>query len=727
MELTGPWVAAEADDEIRRNGINLGCDDSTDSGDWTEVAVPGHWQSTDKFATSNGPMMYRTRFTAPTPTEGRRRWVTLDGIFYQGDVWLDGAYLGDPEGYFFPHSFDITDLSRFDEEHVLAIEVTCAPQTDPRSRRNITGVLQQSEWFDQRYNPGGLWRPVRLYDTGPVRIDRLRVLCRDADARRAHLRLTARLDSDAQRPVLIRTMIDGHPHAETTHVVAIGQNDLEWSIDLADPALWWPRSLGAQPLTMVSVEVFVDEELSDRRQRRTGLRQVSWDDWVCSVNGERLFLKGANLLPTSSKFADAHPTAMRDDIESAVDLGLDALRVHGHVAHRHTYAAADELGILLLQDFPLQWRYARSVRPQAVEQARALVDALGHHPSIASWSAHDDPTLSSVRQRTSSHVDQSGATGRPDRRRSRLRSFAAQQLPTWNKSVLDRWVKRSFERHDPTRATVAHSGVVPHLPQLDGTDSHLTFGWQHGEAVDLAGFAARLPSMVRFVSEFGADSVPSTHPFLDDALAEGDWPDLEWERLADANGYDIDTFERLFPPSSFNTFEEWKNTTQYYQSHVLKVQIETLRTLKYRPTGGFCFSSLADPAPLVSSSVLDHERVPKDAYEIVRAACAPLLVVAEPLPDWVNPGERITVDVHLVSDLRTPIDFAVVDATATWAGGNQHWRFGGPVPADDVVKVGQIELVVPDTLGELAIELEMSAHPHRSMNRYTTAVTLPPT
>ncbi len=74
---------------------------------------------------------------------------------------------------------------------------------------------------------------------------------------------------------------------------------------------------------------------------------------------------------------------------------------------------------------------------------------------------------------------------------------------------------------------------------------------------------------------------------------------------------------------------------------MLKVQIETLRTLKYRPTGGFCFSSLADPAPIVSSSVLDHERVPKDAYEIVRAACAPLLVVAEPPPDWVNPGDRL--------------------------------------------------------------------------------------
>ena len=276
--------------------------------------------------------------------------------------------------------------------------------------------------------------------------------------------------------------------------------------------------------------------------------------------------------------------------------------------------------------------------------------------------------------------------------------------------MLDRWVKRSFERHDPTRTTVAHSGVVPHLPQLDGTDSHLSFGWRHGEAVDLADFARRLPSMVRFVSEFGADSVPSTHPFFDDALAAADvaGPRLGTARRR-ANGYDLDTFERLFPPSSFGSFDEWRNTTQYYQSHVLKVQIETLRTLKYRPTGGFCFSSLADPAPLVSSSVLDHERVPKDAYEIVRAACAPLLVVAEPPPDWVNPGDRLRPRRAPRERSADAIDFAVVDATATWAGGEQRWRFGGPIPADDVVKVGEIDLVVPDTLGELAIELAMTA------------------
>ena len=73
--------------------------------------VPGHWRAHPELADSDGPILYRRRFELAAPSPGARRWITFDGIFYQADVWLDGAYLGDPEGYFFPHSFDVTALS----------------------------------------------------------------------------------------------------------------------------------------------------------------------------------------------------------------------------------------------------------------------------------------------------------------------------------------------------------------------------------------------------------------------------------------------------------------------------------------------------------------------------------------------------------------------------------------------------------------------------------------
>src|SRR5690606_13747837 len=109
------------------------------------------------------------------------------------------------------------------------------------------------------------------------------------------------------------------------------------------------------------------------------------------VNGERIFLKGANLSPLGPFPADASPSQLRSLVRAARDAGLDMLRVHTHIAPPALYRAADELGVLLWQDLPLHGRFARSVRTEATRQAREAVDLLGHHPSVAVWCAHDEP------------------------------------------------------------------------------------------------------------------------------------------------------------------------------------------------------------------------------------------------------------------------------------------------------------------------------------------------
>ena len=705
VDLNGVWRVTPADDDLRRNGIGLDSDDST----WPEIEVPGHWRAHPEFSDHDGPLLYRRRIVTDEIAEGRRRWLTLDGVFYQADVWLDGAYLGDAEGYFMPHSFDVTALSRIGEEHVVAVEVVCAPQRSHRGKRNITGIFQHWDGIDRDWNPGGLWRSVHLYDTGPARIDRLRVLCRDADDARAHVLLRTTVDCDEGRTVTIRTHVDDELVSENERRLAHGSNEVAWGVDIANPALWWPRSLGDQPMTSIRVDVVVDGVVSDSRARRTGLRVVAWNDWSCSVNGERLFLKGANLLPTRAGLADATPEAMRRDVELAVETGLDALRVHGHIAPRAVYDAADDLGMLLLQDFPLQWGYARSVRSQAISQAQAAVDQLGHHPSIIQWTAHNDPAAVAV-----------GIEG--DTARSRLRYAAAHQLPTWNKTVLDRWVKRSFERADPTRLCVPHSGVLPHFPLLDGTDSHFYFGWYHGDVRDVERLAATVPRVVRFVSEFGAQAVPQAADFID----PDDWPDLDWDELQTRHGLQKWVFDERVPPSEFGSFTEWRRATQEYQAELIRHHVELFRRLKYRPTGGFCVFAFNDPAPVVSWSVLDHERNPKLGWDALERACTPVIVVADRPPEVVTPGERLALDIHVVSDLREPIDAAVVDVTASWSGGSSRWRFGGGVDADSVARVGTIVVDVPNTLGILRFDLVMTAGDLLQTNHYSTAVTVLP-
>ncbi|MCU1462226.1 MAG: putative glycosidase [Acidimicrobiales bacterium] len=704
VDLSGTWRARLADEAARRTFADMQVDAS--DGDWVDIDVPGHWQSTKEFTGSDGPLLCRRSFASPAD-EGTRWWLVLDGLFYQGDVWLDGGYVGATEGYFFPHQFEVTDAVGSRREHVLAVEVTCNRPADLTAKRNLTGVFQHWDCLDPEWNPGGIWQPVRLEPSGPVRIARLRTLVHEATDVRAVVRFRAEVDATEAGAVAFRTTIGGTEHV-TDQPLAAGENRVEWSVTVDRPDLWWPRSLGGQAMADVAVEVVLpDTGVSDRRAFRTGLRQVRMDDWVLHVNGERLFVKGANQGPQRMALADVSVADCERDVGLAIDAGLDLLRVHAHVGPPALYDAADRGGLLLWQDLPLQWGYAAGVRKQAARQAREAVDLLGHHPSIALWCGHNEPIALDV------------TPGQPveKRRRTVMRLVAGWELPTWNKSVLDRSIKSALAKSDPTRPVVAHSGIPPG-PFAGGTDSHLYFGWYHGNERDLPGFLAAWPRMARFVSEFGAQAVPANAAFMEPER----WPELDWDRLARRHALQRWVFDTHVPPAEHATFDEWRDATQAYQATVLKHHIETLRRLKYRPTGGFCAFSFGEAYPAVAWSVLDDERAPKAGYHAVAEACRPVIVVADRPAAAYRPGQPIALDVHVVSDLRTPIRGAEVTAALGWPGDEQRWRWGGDIPADGCERVGTLQAVVPDAPGELTLSLDLSAGEMTAINRYVSRI-----
>jgi len=700
MDIGGTWRAAPADDDLRR----VFADDGFDDHGWEAIAVPGHWRSNPAFADSDGPLLHRTTFEHAAPAPSERGWLTFEGTFYQGDVWLDGTYLGDTEGYFLPHTFEVTEQLAARAEHQLAVEVTCTPPSDRTAKRNLTGVFQHWDCLDPEWNPGGIWRPVRLETTGPVRIRTLRVLCREASPARAVVVVRANLESGEARSVTLRSRVGAVDH-ELTQTVAAGENHVEWTITVVRPELWWPWSLGEQPMHDVVVEAWVDDRLSHQRALRTGLRRVELDHWICSINGERLFLKGANQGPTRMALAEAGADELARDVALAKGAGLDLLRIHAHITRPELYDAADEAGLLLWQDLPLQWGYARGVRKQAVRQARAAVSVLGHHPSIAIWCGHNEPMAIDIEPGGELTIGLAGA------------ALAAQQLPTWNKSILDRSIKRALQRADGTRPVIAHSGVLPHLPQLEGTDSHLYFGWYWGTERDLPRFAARVPSMVRFVTEFGAQAVPEDAAFCEPER----WPDLDWDRLAHRHALQRARFDVYVPPAEHASFDSWRTATQQYQATVIKHHVETLRRLKYQPTGGFAQFCFADGIPAVTWAVLGHDRAPKLGYHALVEACRPVIVVADRLPETISPGMSISLDVHVVSDRRVAVDGATITARLAWSGGERTWRWGGAIPADSCVRIGTIEADAPDELGPLTLDLTLDG-PELATNRYQTIV-----
>ena len=712
--LDGVWNAAEVRDEHRSRAIGP----SLDHTEWREIQIPGHWADIDPPLTKNGPLTYRTTVnTDPTPN-GQRRWLKFDGISYQADVWLDGAYLGDTEGYFAPHTFDVTELWRLSDTHVIAVEVHCPP-TEPGPRRAITGVLQDPSGPNTP-NPGGIWRSVHLVDTGPVRIDALRVLCQDATAERAHVRMHARLDSNRSCAADVQTTIDGRVVAENRITIAAGQNDVAWRIDIPAPELWWPRDLGDQNLVNIEVVVSVDGTVSDTARRRTGLREVAWDDWTCSINGERIFLKGANLMPVDVLLGRADDEHTRRLMNDAVELGLDMLRVHGHIAPTAVYEAADELGLLLMQDFPLQGVQRRQVRQAAITQASQMVDLLGHHPSVISWWAHDEP-FSKPADGSVDQVQTLGLAGRARELATRVQRAVRDQAPTWNRSVLDPIIKRAIEDADPTRRCVAHSGVLPHLPLLDGTDAHLYLGWTDGPISLLPRESARFPRLFRFVSEFGAPAV-SRSPAVTGSLTSGRWPDADWEMFAEYTGTERWQYEQSTHPHLFLDADTWVEQTEQHQSDVISAWVSHLRRIAYTPTGGFCVRALNDHTAESGWGVIDIHGNRRPAFAALRSACQPVVIAIDALPATTTAGGRVSVAIHVASDLRHDIEGATVDVAITGSQLSQNQRFVGTIEADASSYIGTVTTVAPSD-GNIGITATLTTNYGTSTAKTTSVVT----
>jgi hypothetical protein len=100
----------------------------------------------------------------------------------------------------------------------------------------------------------------------------------------------------------------------------------------------------------------------------------------------------------------------------------------------------------------------------------------------------------------------------------------------------------------------------------------------------------------------------------------------------------------------------------------------------------------------------------------------------------------LSVDVHVVNDLREPLGDAVLVARLLWAGGGRAWRFAGEVPAGRSTFVGRLMARLPEvaileaaTAGgpsprggpwpvELELQLRCAGLPEPAANHYRTSI-----
>ena len=429
--------------------------------EWTPVDLPG---SPGVFAGADC-VAYRTTFGDPREGEETRALLTLRGLYARSRVWLNGEFVGDHDTYFEPARFV------FDPQDSNELVVECRPPDDRFGGAHDSPLVPPAAavpapWWDATVE--GL-PPVAVLDV--VATPRL-----TDDGGHFDLELTvdAARDFDdtvtfSLRPLGFRG--GGRMERESVSVVGGARQTVEYTLNVSDPELWYPRGVGPQPRYAIAARLGGHEVTVE-----TGLRTLSYGDDGFVVNGVAVPARGFNVLPSSDPFAD---------VERAVEANANFVRAHAHVPPQSFHRACDEAGLLVWQDLPLTGEGGYDL-DRGKDLAGRLHRRLRHHPGVVAYGVHDDP-----REVFGSPV----GGGRTGRARVRWRAWRASYNPQ-----ADEAVAAAFPDDVPTFPVSGPLGIDPDA-------AHLYPGWDYGTATDVDWLVGRYPDASRVVGEFGAGAL----------------------------------------------------------------------------------------------------------------------------------------------------------------------------------------------------------------------------
>lgn len=607
---------------------------------WAETSVPGHWQLNPQFEFYGGKMVYRKRFSLAERKEGRRYRIRFNGIFYWSIVNVNGARLGENEGYFFPRDYEITEALEKDNE--VLVEVDCPDEKNKNAKRLVTGVFSHWDCLDPKTNPGGIWLPVEVHESGDVWLEDPMVHA--SYWTDSYLRVEARVAANSTKRCRIKVRVTLTPHnfKGKTHVheqeflKTPGVNRYQMLMNLDEWELWWTWDHGKPNLYDVKMEVFEEgsDSPSDTLNFRTGLRTFEFRNWIAYLNGKRIFIRGNNYPPGDTRIATMTREKYERDFDLIRDASVNFMRIHAHVDHPLLYEVADERGVLLWQDFPLQWNYRKEILPTALHQIDRMVTTLYNHPSIVVWCCHNEPFYIV----DPSHINVKDV----------LVSSWSVLGYNWNREALDVRLKERVLSVDVTRHVQKCSGFQG-IGKEPG-DEHFYFGWYppFGGIRNFDFYVKHFKKSIRFPTEFGAQSFPnleSSVKFMDTDIKK-----VDWKKLEERHHFQPMMMKRWVRHENFDSLQAYIEATQQHQINVNRFIIDRLRLHKYGPVGGITAFLLLDSNPAIQWSLIDYWRVPKKSFESYRISMNPQYAFALIGKEHYKVGQAVSIPVYVVND-----------------------------------------------------------------------------
>lgn len=378
---------------------------------WKEVAVPHNWDQyygyrRMKHGNLHGTAWYKRILSLDENNKGKQHFLFFEGVGSYATVWVNGQKVGQHKGGRTTFTLDITDAINFNTENLVVVKAE-----HPAFITDLPWVCGgcSGEWgFSEGSQPMGIFRPVSLVVTNPIRIEPfgVHIWADMVNKEKAQLQLTTEIKnySDAVNEItLVNTLLDanGKEVAEVTseNIKVSETQEIKQKLpELLNPKLWSPEEAY---LYQLSTKIYANGKLIDALSTPYGIRWVSWpvnregSDNRFFINDKPVFLNGTceyeHAIGKSHAFSDTEIKARIEQIKAA---GYNAFR-EGHQPHNLKYQEhLDAEGILFWSQFSAHiWYDTPEFKANFKTLLKEWIKERRNNPSIVMWGLQNESTI----------------------------------------------------------------------------------------------------------------------------------------------------------------------------------------------------------------------------------------------------------------------------------------------------------------------------------------------
>lgn len=436
----------------------------------------------------------------------------------------------------------------------------------------------------------------------------------------------------------IRTSIsDENGHIVLQDESELLDNHLRIVREVPNVQLWQPRGRGKQTLYNSRFEL-IDEQgkVVEEKSKRIGFRSVRLDTslvdskiagqdgkhmFAIKVNGERLWIRGANWIPD-----DPFPTRVTKDryrqrISDMLEVNINGIRVWGGGIYESDdfYDLCDEEGIVVWQDFLFACA-AYPETPEMFEEVEAEVDEnvrrLSSHPSLVIWCGGNEC------------IEGYQYWGWKEQ---------LQGTP-WGETFYRRTIPGVLSDLDQSRPYIPGSPFATHSADVKSFDSGTNHIWDVWNELGYERYEQYSPS---FAAEFGFNG-PGSWSMLTRAIGtdhlDSRTPEVAYhQRAFDGMTKVANGLKREFadPPVEG---PGWYFAAALDQARAVEIGLKHFRSL-YETCSGSILWQFNDMWPAISWAVLDYTGFRKLAWHAMKSAYRPRTICV----GRVDQGAQLTI------------------------------------------------------------------------------------